>query len=93
MIISQFKYAYDEMINPEPTSISPFWGISQVDIIRGNNPIYSYYYNAVMSSFPPQYEFTYEYDKEGLPIKGYRKNLQQTGSSAIIDYEYIDKNE
>jgi hypothetical protein len=93
MIISQFKYTYDEMINPEPTSISPFWGISQVDIIHGNNPIYSYYYNAVMSSFPPQYEFNYEYDKEGLPIKGYRNNLQQPGSLAIIEYEYIDKNE
>ena len=93
MIISQFKYNYDEMINPDPAYVSAFLGISHPDIIRGNNPVYSYYYNALMSSFPPQYEFTYVYDDRGLPVIGYRENLQQPGGSAIMEYEYIDRKE
>ena len=93
MIISQFKYTYDEMINPDPTSVSPFWVISHPDIIQGNNPVYSYYYSAFMSSMPPEYEFTYEYDNTGLPIKAIREDLYQQGYITIFEYEYGDKNE
>jgi hypothetical protein len=93
MIMSQFKYSYDDMINADPTSVSPFWGISHPDIIRGNNPVYSYYYSAYMSSLPPEYEFSYEYDNSGLPIKVVRKDLYQQDNLTIIEYEYGDKRE
>ena len=92
MVISQFRYTYDEMINPDPTSVSPYWVISYPDIIQGNNPVYSYYYSFVSSSMPPEYEFTYEYDSTGLPVKGMREDLYQQGNLTIFEYEYDDKN-
>jgi hypothetical protein len=92
LIISQFKYTYDEMINPDLTSVSPFRAISYPDIIQGNNPVYSYYYSAFMSSMPPEYEFTYDYDDTGLPIKGIREDLYRQGYQTIFEYEYGDKN-
>lgn len=91
MIMSQFKYTYDDKINPYPFSSSPLWSV--VDIIQGNNPTYSYYYNAAMSMPPYQYEFIYDYDNTGLPIKEYREGLQGQGGSNVFEYEYIDKNE
>jgi hypothetical protein len=93
MIISQIKYNYDEKINPFPISGYPFWGVSHADIIQGNNPTYSYYYNINMSMFPPQYEFSYDYNDTGLPIKEYREKLQEQSSLNIFEYEYTDKNE
>jgi hypothetical protein len=91
MIMSQFKYTYDDKINPYPFSIFPLWGV--VDIIQGNNPTYSYYYHITMSMFPPQFKFSYDYDNTGLPIKEYRENLQGQSVSNILEYEYIDKSE
>ena len=44
-----------------------------------------------MSMFPPQYEFSYDYDNTGLPIKEYRKKLQEISISNTFDYEYTDK--
>ncbi len=88
MIISQFKYIYDGKINPNPLLSYPVWGLSQVDIIQGNNPIRSYYYNIAMSSFPPQYEFSYDYDISGLPTRVYIKKLQEPESSTVLEYEY-----
>jgi len=93
MIMSQYKFNYDEKINPNPVSSSSFWGVSQADIIQGNNPTYSYYYNINMSVFPPQYEFSYDYDDTGLPIKEYREKVQELSSSNIFDYEYTSKPE
>lgn len=90
MIISQYKYTYDDKINPYPFSSSPSWGV--VDIIQGNNPTYSYYYNIFMSMFPPEFDFTYDYDNTGLPIKEYRKGFKGQGVSNVFEYGYIDKN-
>lgn len=91
MIMSQYKFNYDEKINPTPISSSPIWFLSQADIIQGNNPVYSYYYNISMSAFPPQYESSYDYDNTGLPLKEYREQVQELKSSNIFDYQYIDK--
>jgi len=93
MIISQFRYTYDDRINPDPISVSPYLEIFCHDIIQGNNPVYSYYYNAFMSSMPPEYEFTYEYDETGLPIKGIREDFYRQGKPTIFEYEYGDRNE
>ena len=93
MIMSQYKFSYDEKINPNPVSGSAFWGVSQADIIQGNNPTYSYYYSISMSAFPPQYEFSYDYDDTGLPIKEYRAKVQELSGSNIFKYEYTGKHE
>jgi hypothetical protein len=93
MIMIQYKFSYDEKINPNPISGSPFWGLSQTDIIQGNNPTYSYYYNISMSALPPQYECSYNYDDTGLPIKEYREKGQEPRSSNSFEYEYRDKYE
>jgi YD repeat-containing protein len=93
IIMSNFKYTYDDKINPYPFSSSSLWGVYQVDIIQGNNPTYFYYYNIVMSSLPPEYASTYDYDNTGLPIKEYREHLNGTGGSNVFDYEYIEKHE
>lgn len=92
-IISQFKYTYDNKVNPYLFSGFSFWSECPVDIIQGNNPTYSYYYNINMSMFPPQYVFTYDYDNTGLPIKEYREELQEYGVSSVFEYEYMDKEE
>ncbi len=93
MILSQLKFTYDDKINPFLFSNSPYWEVGQSDVVKGNNPSYSYYYNISMSSFPPEYEFTYEYDTTGLPVKVFRKPLKTSGVTNVYDYEYIDKKE
>jgi hypothetical protein len=93
MIMTQYKFNYDEKINPSPVSGLPFWGLSQSDIIQGNNPTYSYYYNISMSALPPKYEVSYDYDDTGLPIKEYRERVQEPRSSNIFEYEYAGKHE
>lgn len=93
MILSQVKFTYDDKINPFYFSCSPYWEVRQSDIVQGNNPSYSYYYNSIMSSFPPEYEFTYEYDTTGLPVKVFRKHLKTNGITNVYEYEYIDKSE
>jgi YD repeat-containing protein len=93
MIMSKSEFTYDDKINPCPFSSSPYWGIYQVDIIQGNNPTYFHYYNIIMSSLPPEYASTYDYDSTGLPIKEYREQLNGTGGSNVFEYEYIEKHE
>lgn len=91
MIMSQLKITYDDKINPGIISYSTVWGESNMDIVQGNNPTSFYYYNAIMSSFPPEYEITYEYDKDGLPLKEYRKRLSHPLGTSVYEYKYIEK--
>lgn len=79
--IEQFKLAYDTKINPVKNP-----GIFPVDIVQNNNTTYFYHYLAVMSSLPPEYHSTYEYDSIGIPTKEYR-------DSRTFTYNYIDKRE
>lgn len=91
LMLTQLKFTYDDKINPGTSTRSGIWGESLADITQGNNPTYSYYYNIIMSSFPPQFEITYDYEQTGLPIKEYRKQLQHLQGTTVFDYEYIDK--
>ncbi len=86
-------FNYDGKINPRPASGSPFRNLSQADIVQGNNPIYAYYYNVSVSTLPPQYGFSYDYDGTGLPAKGYRVKVSEAGDPDISEYEYIDNYE
>ena len=90
IVMTQYKFNYDKKNNPNPITGS-FWGDYQMDITQSNNPVYSYYYNISMSSFPTQYEYSYDYDDTGLPVKEYREKIQELSSSNIFEYEYADK--
>lgn len=79
--VEQFKIEYDTKINPvKNLSLFP------ADIVQNNNPTYFYHYLAVMSSLPPEYHSTYDYDTIGIPTKEYR-------GSRIFIYNYIAKRE
>jgi len=91
LIMSQVKFTYDDKINPGISSRSWIRGESLVDITQGNNPTYSYYYNIIMSSFPPQYEITYDYDQMDLPVREFRRRLNEMQGTKTYEYEYIEK--
>lgn len=91
MLMSQYKFTYDDKINPGISAKSIFWGENNLDIFQGNNPTSTYYYNAIMSSFPPQFEMTYDYDNFGLPIKEFRKQLNYPIGESVFEYTYIEK--
>lgn len=79
--IEQYKLAYDTKISPlKNPSIFP------VDIVQNNNPTYFYHYLAVMSSLPPEFHSTYDYDTLEIPTREYR-------DSRTLIYNYIDKRE
>ena len=85
-IDSQFKLTYDNKINPIANlSIYP------IDIVQKNNPTYYYHYMPIMSTYPPEYYSTYDYDTTGLPIKEYRVPTREYRGSRIFDYMYNDK--
>ena len=79
--IEQFKIDYDTKINPVKNLC-----LFPADIVQKNNPTYFYHYLAVMSSLPPEYHSTYDYDTLGIPTKEYR-------DSRTFIYNYIDKRE
>ena len=57
-------------------------------MVQHNNIIESYYYLAVMSYPPPQYESTFEYNSTDLPIKETR--IYQNGENPVLyDYVYV----
>ncbi len=72
----QFKFSYDDKINPlKNPSTFP------ADIFQKNNPVYYYHYLSIMSSPPPEYQSTYEYDDQGYPISEMR-------GSRTLTYHY-----
>jgi hypothetical protein len=75
---SQFKMTYDDQVNPLVNHYQ-----YPIDVIQKNNPTYYYYYMSIMSSFPPEFNSSYEYDEEGLPVKEYR-------GQRILEYEYVE---
>lgn len=86
-LITEFKYdnlnrliQVDRYSSGDPVCISQFFEYNSQN-------------NAAMSMPPCQYEFSYDYDNTGLPIKEYREKLQELSNSNIFEYEYIDKNE
>ena len=61
------KFTYDNSFNP-----LYLIGFTPVDLVQANNPEYVYYSNALMCRGPIEYDATFEYDNNGLPLKEYR---------------------
>ena len=96
MNLTETKFRYDTNINPNAKNgVGMLHGYSftqSPDIKQINNPIYSFYYHSAMSSFPPEYEISYEYDSDGLPIKAEMKNVRfPEQEPVIVAYVYKDK--
>ena len=82
MILNQRRFQYDDKINPRPA-----FATLEVDVVQNNNPTYTYMFNVFMSSLPPEFNITYDYNSLDLPVKSYSENI--TYSSSIANYEFI----
>jgi len=78
-LASEYCFSFD-------SKISPFALNFPLDMVQHNNIIEYYYYSAIMSYPPPQYESTFEYNSEGLPIKENRMDQNRINP---VFYEYI----
>lgn len=90
------KFKYDTKINPLASfgiqTIAGFWFTFLPDVKQVNNPVYTYSYNMAMSSFPPEYEISYEYDSEGLPLRAEIKKLHSHfDETGFVEYVYKAK--
>ncbi|MBN2214332.1 MAG: hypothetical protein JW723_08810 [Bacteroidales bacterium] len=74
------KFSYDDAINP-----LSLIGYTAVDMVQSNNPTYSYFGNALMCMGPVEYDATFEYDDNGLPLVEYRSHK---GRSDTHEYTY-----
>jgi len=93
--LSETKFRYDSKVNPFTDSgVTLFNGytyIQDADIKQVNNPVYSFFMNAVMSSLPPEFEISYEYDLDGLPVSAVLNNVRFPEQEPVnIVYEYRD---
>jgi len=77
------KLKFDTYSNPYPINFP-------LDVAKNGNVLKSYEYNIVMSSFPPEFQSSFEYDSYGLPIKEIRTSLN-SHKSMIYEYIYIDR--
>ncbi len=93
----EIKFKYDSKVNPFLSSgvnmLNGYTFTQDADIKQVNNPVYSSYSNMVMSSIPPEYEISYEYNSEGLPVKAVLKNVRFSDQDPVnVLYEYRDIN-
>lgn len=89
----EIKFKYDTNLNPiAGTGLNIFNGFSfsqDADIQQVNNPVYSSYMNLILSSLPPEFEISYEYDADGLPLKAVFHSSRYPEQQAIyVVYEY-----
>lgn len=76
----QERCTYDSFVDPLQLSF-PF------DMVKKGNMVSHYYYNINMSSLPPQYSSSYEYNALGLPLRETRVQTR-TNDTAHFDYVY-----
>ena len=95
-ILYEIKFRYDNKVNPLGafglTSLNSSAYTGNSDIIQVNNPTYSLYLNSVMSSLPPEFEVTYEYNSANLPETAVVNNIrypEQEIRSVLFEYENV----
>ena len=89
----EIKFRYDSKVNPFGNSgvnlLNGYIYTRYADIKQVNNPVYSSYTNMISSSLPPEYEISYEYDSDGLPVKAVLNNaLYSEPKPEYVTYEY-----
>lgn len=81
------KFSYDESVNP-----LYLIGFTPIDLVQANNPEYVYYSNALMCRGPIEYDATFEYDTNGLPLKEYRTYKGNPDIDEFnFNYQFITK--
>ena len=83
-LVSYFKFTYDNKKNPVF-----LLNILPVELIKKNNPVYTYYYLAIMSALPPEYESVFTYDKYGFPTQELRYHKNWPSETQPMKYTYI----
>lgn len=91
----EIKFRYDTNVNPLGNTgvnmLNGFTFTQHADIKQVNNPVYSSYIRFVSSSLPPEYEISYEYDSDKLPVKAVMNNFRfPEQEPVILEYEYRD---
>jgi len=82
-LMSELRSEYDSQRNPYLLNFP-------MDITRKNNVVYSYSFQAVMSSPPPEYSSTFQYNSAELPVK--ETQVHTNGQEPqVIEYIYISK--
>jgi hypothetical protein len=84
-LLSEMRLNYDNKVNPLKNLV-----IFPIEMIQKNNVSSYYYYLAIMSSYPPEYTSSFEYDPEGYPIKEHRTYSSNRGpnNSTVLEYTY-----
>ena len=80
--LSSSEYEYDNMKNPRFN-----WGLP-TDIIQYNNPLRYYNENMLSCAMPPNFEYQYEYNSDGYPVKEIR-NWVWSEVHDTFYYEYL----
>jgi hypothetical protein len=83
-LTSELRLTFDNKINPLKNLL-----VYPIEVIQKNNVTYYYNYLAIMSSYPPEYTSTFEYDESGYPIKEQRTYSRYSGPDKIPNYEYL----
>ncbi len=79
-----YKCKYDNKKNP-----MRFIYFYPIDMVQKNNVIYSYHYNIIMSSLPPEYNAVFTYDEDGFPVNEKRIYLTQGQENREVEFEFI----
>lgn len=94
----EYEFKYDTKVNPFTDSgvntLNGYIFTQEADVKQINNPTYSSYMNMIMSSLPPKFEISYEYDLDGLPVKAIFNNVHypdQEAANVIFVYRDIEK--
>ncbi len=80
--LSSSEYEYDDKNNPRYN-----WGLP-TDIIQYNNPLKYHNENMLSCAMPPNFEYQYEYNSDGYPVKEIR-NWVWSEVHDTFYYEYL----
>ena len=80
--LSSSEFEYDDKNNPRYN-----WGLP-TDIIQYNNPVRYYNENMLSCAMPPNFEYQYEYNSDGYPVKEIR-NWVWSEVHDTFYYEYL----
>ncbi len=81
-VMINHKFSYDKSVNP-----LYLIGFTPVDFVQANNPVYVYYSNSLMCRGPVEYDATFEYDTNGLPLKELR-TYKGSSQTDVFTYQY-----
>jgi hypothetical protein len=83
-LLSEIRLGYDNKINPVKNLY-----IFPIEMVLNGNVSSFYSYLATMSSYPPEYTSSFEYDADGYPVKEQRTIIRNGRVLNVSELEYI----